>query len=633
MFLAHRMPAEVVNVEPEIITPSSLPWNQELAIARDLGEELRRQPVPHHFPSELSGAGLDLPWVLNDRTTLWMPTEADFEDRLGSSMKIKVLISASDLFPEFSADQLTSAAWTVLVQSPPDLVAFLAAQLALIQETAALHGQLGMIVDEMPLPKAALDSLRAATAASSHLFDERALREAICECAAAASSGTWARAASDDDRLVISALFAPTIQVREIPSIITALWILQAGEEADDASTAGLFSMVSAIGYQGIDHHFEWPDLALRTLEQWETADAHPAVRTANPKPADLRAHVESILGVSPTEFLAGVLLVTAAAANEVGDGGCPVLADEEWTAGMLSDVRPAFQEALERELTIEFSSLGRDVVAAAGVTYRGLGTVRMAGAEILRCRPLIRFGDAVVAVGFHEMIVGADAALRRVAHTSPGAPGSTLGYLLEAAVSDSLSSLSASHRVITSEEIDAIVPRGLKRCDAIVVNDGSWLLIEIGAQSPRPNERVGRHRDLVQRCDNYHEKLDQAEATVAHLSLIAKTLGIQPPRSVSMIVVAAEPIFGTPSLLIELETQRHGRQPRFVVAVAELADLIRLGRRTNAPLLVELWQQQAKCSSLSVSLQPTFRAFRIDPTDTPVSRWTSLIPKRRPAP
>ena len=99
------------------------------------------------------------------------------------------------------------------------------------------------------------------------------------------------------------------------------------------------------------------------------------------------------------------------------------------------------------------------------------------------------------------------------------------------------------------------------------------------------------------------------------------------------MIVVAAEPIFGTPSLLIELETQRHGRQPRFVVAVAELADLIRLGRRTNAPRLVELWQQQAKCSSLSVSLQPTFRAFRIDPTDTPVSRWTSLIPKRRPAP
>lgn len=634
LYVASRV-LEGPTFHPDVVMPRPMPTRGPLAVATGILSALFPAPLTFHFPQEAAPGAVATPWVLTGDTSLWVPTDVDFEKRFRASMPIEMLLTPEVVLPEFDDDVAVGAAWRVLSCSEPEFVAFIAAQVSLVQETAAAHDHLPALVDSLPLPPRARSTLKAAAEEKRPLFDQRVLRDTIAECAAAHAAGTWRShpTVTDNEAIILSALFPPAlVSLRSVPAIITALWLMQAGSAFEDPEHDDAFAMVSALGYQSVARRLEWLDEGDRLARQWEVPDSHPSAARANPAPSVLRAHVGAEIGVSPTELIAGAALVVSASAIEVMRRGSAVIADEQWGVGPLREISPTLRDALHEQLTIDFDALGHEVLVAAGETYSGMGTLEMSASEILRANPLVRFGDAVVPVGFHATVVGAGLAARNAALTAAGAPGPTLGHMLEGATIDALASLGGLHTVITPDRIDEVVPRGAKRCDVIIIHGRRWLLVEIGSLTPNPRERVGTLRDLHRRCRDYHAKLDQAAETLPHIDAIAAHIGVPGPQSVSMMLVAADPIFGTPPFLDALKQERPDRQPRFVVSVAEVDLLARIGSLTDVPLQVELWQSNEQHSSLSASLTRVLNILRPQRSGRTAVDWHARLARPEPS-
>jgi hypothetical protein len=599
--------------QPDAVLPAAIQTEHGIAVASSVLETLTHPGEQYHFPVS-ERAAVTVPWTKSATRWLWIPSDVDLEDRMRSAMQVRTMLTPVDVLPEFDPDVLERTAWFVLTLSDPEFVAFIAAQLSLAQEVAVVHDHLPRLVDELSLPPRLKASLGAEATAKGPLFDQRILREVVVECAAASAAGTWAPPPVDDDlAIALNALLLPQEHDLRSPSaIVTAIWLLHAAPLGIEPDDPDVFSMVSALGYQSVVDPLKWIDAAERLARLWEIPDTHPSVRTSNPKPGGLREHARESTGLTPPEIVAGIMLILAAAAGEVINGGSGVLADEQWGHGPLRGTSRELRDVVQAHLAVTFQALGDQVLAVTGDDYDGLGSLRMVGAEPLRHRPFVRFGDALVPIGFAATVHGTNSVLNEIASTAKGSPGGAIGFMLEAATIDALSTLRSRHTIITSKQIDAVVPRDRKGCDAIVVMDRRWLFVEIGMQGPNARERIGDIDQLSRRCHLYHQKLDQAEGTLEYAAAIADHVGIAPPQSVSMILVVSDPIFGTVSLLNALQAKRPDRQPRFVVSVAEIDDLVRAGQHSDVPLLVDIWQRQGQHSSLSASLA---RVMNIVPT------------------
>lgn len=618
---------------PDVVMAAPLRTSHGFAVTESAFAAAARPALELHFISPTAPGGLTVPWS-QTRSSLWVPEDVAYEERFRDSMSMKLLVTPDEVFAAADPAALRRRAWNILTSADPSFVAFIAAQLAaLVEVPVLLRDRFNEMAAGMDLPRAASARLAVAVQEGEEIFDQRVLRWVISECAAAQRAAAWlpARTRTHHD-LVLERLVAPAVRsgtTPTVPQIITALWLLHAGGVGDDDTP--VLGVVTALGYQSARKPLGWTDAAERARRHWSVEDDHPVVRRASPKPSTLAQAIRRKVGLDPTAVLSGVFHLGGMMLSAATEGYPPIVDRSDWSTGLLSELEPVFRTVIEDRLSWSLDELA-DAVLGEADDYRGLGSLHRTGAEAVWRRPLLRFGDTLVLTGFQSLIGASDQLLRVVSGALPGTPSdSTLGFMLEASAVDQLQSLSSRHTVISSDEIDAVVARGQKRCDAIVVSDGRWLLIEVGAMTPKPSERLGSHRDVVRRCRDYHDKLDQADAMELHLDRIARSRGISPPREVVKIVVTADPIFGTPALIAELSVQRPTRNPYFVVSVDEIDDLVRLGQVSDVPLQVAIWQQHQRHAALGGSIAEAMRVIRPPKRHLDPDLWTSLLPRRRP--
>jgi hypothetical protein len=514
-------------------------------------------------------------------------------------------------------------------------VAAVAASLAVTFEQRYIGPPERAALRLLRLPDEVRGRLLGRVGAGDALLDPRCLRWIVAEAAAAAAANAWSAPPQQAVDEVAERVFFPQLLAGGAPGtlkdVVTAAWLLHDGFHAEpDSEDVDALSITALLGFHSAYRPLRWVDALDRARRCW-SVDAHSRLLArARPSFGDLVDAVTADIGFRPVEWLAGVFVTGAVLTQRLLQRAPLHLNEQALVDGLAGEIDPAFWASLRERLVLPFDELGARIVRAAR-TYDGLGTLTDRDTQVLRHQPVIELWGSLFACGIDQLAHAAVEALRRSARRAHRDANATLGRMLEAAALERLSHLGPRHRVVTPELIDSVVPRHQPRCDVIVVDDGHWLLIELGSQRPRSGELFGQRAAVVERCQQYHAKLDQADATRRHLGAIAAAAGIAPPRNVTTLVVTGEMIMPTDALLGQLRRERPDRQPRFVATFEDLDELVHLGKSWSAPSLVRSWQDRQAYASLGTHLAATGRWWRGSEQRDLAAVWTPLLPRRRP--
>lgn len=220
----------------------------------------------------------------------------------------------------------------------------------------------------------------------------------------------------------------------------------------------------------------------------------------------------------------------------------------------------------------------------------------------------------------------------RLVVGKSPGSGGARevnglLGKCFEARIRDLAVSSRPRHHVITGAEIDDVVPAGDQRCDAIIASGDHWLLVESGLQTLPTRFGQGHVETIQDKCSAYLEKAQQADNMAVHLRAIARRYSMIPARTYTSIVVSESTVFTVP-LADELSRQNRGRNPLFVVSLAEFEWLVASTDKWSIPNMVRSWQEKRRLVPL---LHHMWELGQIAPLSVPgpnhdLAYWVGLM-------
>jgi hypothetical protein len=128
-------------------------------------------------------------------------------------------------------------------------------------------------------------------------------------------------------------------------------------------------------------------------------------------------------------------------------------------------------------------------------------------------------------------------------------------------------------------------------------------LLAEAGLQTLATTIPQGDVAGIRAKCEEYHHKADQADATRRHLGALARRYGLLTPIGVTTLLVTDAPVPLTPSLFEELQRQRPERNPLLLVSIDEFEQLVVAGDIWSIPGLVANWQAMGRRVPMLVHL------------------------------
>ena len=625
--VARAMPIDVANGP---MTPLLLPLPEHEDPATELA--FRSLYLPHPMSPNMEVAppgvesGLQRPWQHHLATGLLLPTCVAQLRTLENNTRTKTLLVPSEVDLRFGPDVLSRLAWMVLGRVPASAVAFFAADAAVRSEVLGA-GLSPVAVAAMRFGQPRAQRLGRLAADGEMFLNHDTLRWVVREVAAAVASGTWTGAglaelgSSMDEQAAASVLF-PSLLTGAAPGyheVVRALWALHesytfstnAFGTYDDNHEAALSMMTAIVMGQP-----QWGAWAPR-LEYWirmlQLPDGDPALAGIRLRPSVFRAAFQSAVGLETEEWFA-LMWFLGMRAMMLVQQGAPLHREIRWllSESLVTPLETRFDLALRARAVTDLQKLGQVILdELPSGSYGGLGSLPTVEGMAMRNAPFLEIDtDVVVPMGVHLLSERAVALPKLVVGPSAGAGGARevnglIGKCFEAMVRDAADSARPRHRVLTGQDIDAVVPSGDPRCDAIVVYVDEWLLVESGLQTLPRGFGQGDVQTILDKCSTYHAKGDQADATQRHLGVLAQRYGLVPPRYVTNLVVTETTVFTVP-LMDELRRQNRRRNPLFVTSFAEFTWLMAAGSKWSIPGLVRAWQDKEQPVPLLVHLHRT---------------------------
>jgi hypothetical protein len=352
----------------------------------------------------------------------------------------------------------------------------------------------------------------------------------------------------------------------------------------------------------------------LPRLERWQQVlsipEDDPALAGIRFRPTAMRAAFRREVGLSIDEWLAlcwhiSIRYAQLAQVDRTTFLRTPTqLVSERFRAPL----DPRFERALRSRGVTTLAKLGAAVLKE-NPHYAGIGTLLTSESLAARNAPFLDVGnDTVVPLGLHAIVERAVTLPRLViAPSIKGVTGrevnNTIGKGFEAYVRDIALGARGRHQVLSGQEIDAIVPAADSRCDVLIVHQHSCLLVEAGLQTLTTKIPLGDVKEIRKKCESYHDKADQADATRKHLAVLASRHHLLAPTQVMTLVVTDVPVPLTAMLFEELQRQRPDRNPLFLVSIDEFERLIAAGEVFSIPDVVADWQAAGRRVPMLVHL------------------------------
>jgi hypothetical protein len=327
-------------------------------------------------------------------------------------------------------------------------------------------------------------------------------------------------------------------------------------------------------------------------------------------KPSAIRSAFVGAVGLSIDEWLALMwfLGMRYMGIAQQPQGRLALSPSELVSNDFVTPLDPRFERALRARAIISFADFAKGVLAE-NPGYTGLGSLGTAESLTMRNSPLLEVApEVVVPLGLRAIADRAVALPRLVVGPLAGSGGrrevnGTIGKCFEAYVGDRALRARGRHQVLTGSDIDAVVPAGDSRCDVLIAHQHEVLLVEVGMQTLATTIPQGDVAGIRTKCEEYHHKADQADATRRHLDALARRYGLFTPISVSTLLVTDVPVPTTPSLFEELQRQRPDRNPLLLVSIDEFEQLIAAGEVWSIPGLIANWQATGRRVPLLVHL------------------------------
>jgi hypothetical protein len=569
-------------------------------------------------------AGLNRLWSSDPETGLSMPDDVRERRAFDDVLRAKLLTTPDSVGLPFDTVLLGDLAWRVLGRVAPDAVAATAASIALRIEVvgaAALSPVVALGLKFLGMLGVRLANL---AAAGEVFYNHDCLRWIVREAAVGAAQGTWTAAEAapmpnDAAHITAAAVLFPCLLLGTAPQafeVARAFWVLHqvfrfteaAHARYSDNHDAGLSAITSMASLQ--PQAGSW---ALR-LDRWqrilEVPDSDPAIAGMRFKPSAIRAAFVRAVGLTTDEWLALMWFVGMryTAIAQQPQGRLALSSSELVSESLVAPLAPRFEKALRDRAIVSFSDFA-DGVLAENPGYAGVGSLGTAESLTVRNSPLLEVApDVVVPLGLRAIADRAVALPRLVVGPVAGTGGarevnSTLGKCFEAYVRDTALGAQGRHQVLTGADIDAVVPAGQRRCDVLIAHQHEVLLAEAGLQTLATTIPQGDVAGIRAKCEEYHHKADQADATRRHLGALARRYGLLTPIGVTTLLVTDAPVPLTPSLFEELQRQRPERNPLLLVSIDEFEQLVVAGDIWSIPGLVANWQAMGRRVPMLVHL------------------------------
>ena len=569
---------------------------------------------------------LQRPWQQHISTGLCLPSHEARLRTLEDNTRAKTYLVPREVGLGFAPGVLARLAWMVLARLPAAKAALFVADTAVRCEVMGQRLS-PAVVEAMRFGQPIGRRLRQLAFGGEMFFSHDALRWIVREVAAGDVTGAWAAAGLDapssglDDQAAARVFFPSLLTGEEPPGheVVRAVWALHETYtfKSDAFGTYGdnheaILAMMTSI-VAGQPQSGSWAPRMENWLRMLQLADHDPALAGIRLTPSAFRTAFRSTVGLEVDEWLA-MLWFLGMRTLVLVESVAPLHREVRWlmSDSLETPLGARFETAFRSHTVCDLASLGQNVLSEpASGSYAGLGTLPTVESTSMRNAPFLEVApDVVIPMGLHLLSERGVALPRLVVGPSVGSGGrqevnGLIGKCFEALVRDVSVSARPRHRVLTGDDIDAVVPAGEPRCDAIITYMDHWLLVESGLQTLAQPFTQGRVATIQQKCAAYHEKGDQADATGRHLGAIARHHSMVPPRTVTNLVVTETTVFTVP-LMDELRRQNRRRNPLFVTSLSEFEWLIAAGVTWSIPSLVHGWQAKEQPVPLLVYLWET---------------------------
>lgn len=628
-----QLPERAFHVARMVLPPACRPVHPDDRLRVDMTTVKVPGPIDPHLPLVRGGlllpnddrkmpiiapgpAGLEIPWGHHPNTpALLIPGPAVEEVREQNRWLASCYVSPLAVDLPFTSDALASAAWNAIANIRPIKAAIAELAYLITQVDALGHAseRERSFVDQMRLSELVGRKVRAELAPNRPLLDARCLRWILTEMCVALASGRPVRRpplnaeARDVTRTLLPLLGRSQLPVRR--EFYRALWLLHdtfspGSTASDEPDARSLLTMVAAHS-AGVRFYEDHDDLVLRSAEMWATADDDRYIAGRDVTPSVIRDLFRSSAGLPVSTFLVLALLESYAMRTSHADMPDTVEAFRRAQAQVATrDEYLRFISTARRQMSLGPQRLGRRVLAEMeryGRVYRGWGSVPQHASEALRDRPLMEVGQGLIPLG-QQLFLGRAAELPAVIYGRRSdlrrkEVRGRVGHLFEARLQRRLDTLRQNRSwVATEDEIDAVVPHGARRPDAIIGSSSRcYLVIEINYSRLETGVAAGNAASVDKLVETYIKKRKQADALIANArTIIGALLHVDwtPVRKAVPLVVADEPLPPNPALEQAVRARQPDWNPRFVCSVAEFELLLDLAEAGwDVPQLVERWQ------------------------------------------
>ena len=555
-------------------------------------------------PSQVSGIA-DEAWCELDSAPLLVPSGMVLHARVEQELGAATSIPPSWAGLQASPEALAEVGWYVLRAADFNIAIAMGCALSLLAEdceVSLIRGDFGEArkigillawVIEANLPDTVGGELRARALRCQPAFFAPGVRWAMRRLAAIRASACTPPVLSQDGELVYRAFFkCPERSGQIIPDvrhIALAYWMLQETKLIDPIAGDGEAMRLVAEGTFSSYNGGIWDQKLARRSAMWRDFG-----------PAAAKASFDQAHGLDPEVLLDEVRQICS---RELGE---PLLAD------CSLQVRDTVLREFVRDANVP-SSCAESCCNTGGAPTDWLpGTLDVARDCLNdRNRPIIRLSDGTLVLSSRRLLADRAADLYRTSTSEPARQrNSALGEMLQAYAVAKLQSLDPDrYRIVAESDLKAA---GEKECDALLIDRTSqdWLYIEIGLLTNTRDIASGTPEAISDMLKKYGGKREQVEATIARTASIARSIGIPPPNSISILVVAEAPLPRNP-ITSEQMAIHSGRsralmagQRRWLCSIDELDTLIDMGNQKWSPAsLVQAWQARPVDIPLGASL------------------------------
>jgi len=419
--------------------------------------------------------------------------------RIEAELKVGILATPKLIGVPFSVSILERVAWKVLTSVDIEAMVALCAALSLAAEFHGLEAPwLEGMVHRMKLQLSIRNPLLAEARSGRPLFDHRIVRWVLRELAATSEEeiDKWRAlefSAGSGEEILARAWFRRLgAKIAASPAeALTAIWMLHDVYDGSQGSSDA--NAILAKHTFGMRASGTWLSAISRWLRIWNIPDDHPCV-VGRAKPSEMKDRFEQIVGISPTQLLAGVFLYCIRWQMAIGGQVPPPTTWDQLmnleVEGEVLQLAPEFEATLRSEFVATVDEIGIQANDERPNGKAELGQLPTGDSLACRNNPIIELSDGQIRPHSLELTVDRAIDLYRLKGHGKGsgrAGNKEVGYLFEAYVHDQLQQIQGKYSVVGSIDLEDITrDYGSKVCDHLIVDasDGSYLFVETSLQT-----------------------------------------------------------------------------------------------------------------------------------------------------